>query len=102
MPLTIQNELIAKLSSPPLLWRVTNEEIHFFVQSGDIPDWDVKKFPCHTQAVEMCVKLVTEATLKVCGPQSRDGFIKATPKSRSLIPEFNTKSQYKVATENQT
>lgn len=93
---------VEKISSPPLLRRVTNEEIHSFIQSGDIPDWDVKKFPCHTQAVERCVKLVTEASLKVCGPQSRDGFIRATLKSRSMMQEFNTKSQYKVATKSQT
>ena len=41
--------------------------------------------------------MVKEASLKVCGPQSRDGFIRATLKSRSMIPEFDTKKQYKVA-----
>ena len=93
---------VAKLSSPPLLRRVTNEKIHSFVQSGDIPDWDVKKCPFHSQAVERCVKLVTEASLKVCDSQSRDGFIRTTLKSRSMIPDFTTKSQYKVASKSQT
>lgn len=86
-----------KISSPPLLRGVSNEEIKSFIQSGEVPDWDIKNFPCHTQAVERCVKLVTEASLKVCGPQSRDGYIRTTLKSRDLIKEFTNKTDYKVA-----
>lgn len=86
-----------KISSPPLLRGISNEEIESFIKSGEIPDWDIKEFPCHTQAVERCVKLVTEASLKVCGPQSRDGYIRATLKSRDAIKEFSTKADYKVA-----
>ena len=89
----------AKLSSPPLLRGVSNEEINSCITTGDMPDWNVQNYPCHTQAVERCVKLVTEASSNVCGPQSRDGFIRATLKSRSMMPDFSTKSQYKLATE---
>lgn len=36
-----------------------------------VPNWGiVKQFPRHTQSVERCVKLVTEAAIKVCGAQS--------------------------------
>lgn len=45
------------------------------------------------------MKLVTEASLKVCGPQSRDGYIRATLKSRETINEFSSKADYKVASE---
>ena len=56
---------------------------------------DFEKFPCHTQAVERCVKLVTEASSKVCGHSARDGFIRATLLSRSAMPTFSHKSEYK-------
>lgn len=85
-----------KISSPPLLRSVSNEDIKSFIQSGERPDWDIKDFPCHTQAVERCVKLVTEASLKLCGPQSRDGYIRTTLKSRKLIKEFTNKADYNV------
>ena len=34
-------------------------------------------FPCYTQAVERCVKLVTESSAAVCGAGSRNGFIQS-------------------------
>jgi hypothetical protein len=57
---------------------------------------DLPNLPCHTQAVERCVKLVTEAATAVCGAEARDGFIKAKIKSRRRMPFFNTKSDYKL------
>ena len=43
---------------------------------------DTMKLPYHTQAVEICIKVVTESSSKVCGCSKRDGFIRATLKSR--------------------
>ena len=54
------------------------------------------QFPCHTQAVERCVKSVTEASSNVCGPIRRDGFIRARNKSRKVNPSFNTKCTYRT------
>jgi len=34
---------------------------------GDLPVINFPKYPCHTQAVERCVKLVPEAASLVCG-----------------------------------
>ncbi|GBN79807.1 hypothetical protein AVEN_243362-1 [Araneus ventricosus] len=59
-----------KLSSPPLLQKITKEVFNSFIKSGDTPDLDIKKFLYHTQAVDQCMKLLSEALLKVCGPQS--------------------------------
>ncbi|GFT03183.1 hypothetical protein NPIL_305591 [Nephila pilipes] len=53
-----------KLFSLPLLRKVTNEDITVFIISEDTPDMDIKKFLCHTQIVERCERLVTEAFLK--------------------------------------
>ncbi|GBN25715.1 hypothetical protein AVEN_259451-1 [Araneus ventricosus] len=72
------------LSTPPLLRRFTNKEIWSKVQSGGTgAQWNFDKFPRYTQAVKRCVKLVTEASQKVVGSNSRNGFIRTTLLSRS-------------------
>ncbi|GBM50003.1 hypothetical protein AVEN_210110-1 [Araneus ventricosus] len=88
------------LSPSPLLRKFTNQEIWSKVQSGGTAaEWNLDKFPCHTQAVERCVKLVTEAPQKVVGSNSRDGFIRTTLLSRSSMPNFSSKSHFKVPKE---
>ena len=56
----------------------------------------LEKFPCHTQAVERCVKLVTKASLSVCGHKNRDGMIRVKLLSQKNIPQFEKKSDYNV------
>jgi len=51
----------------------------------------LKSFPCHTQAVERGINLVTEACAAVFKLQ-RDGFIRAQIASRSAMKVLN-KSQ---------
>ncbi|GBN74736.1 hypothetical protein AVEN_261085-1 [Araneus ventricosus] len=88
------------LSSPPLLQRLTNQDIWSKVQSGGTAtEWNVDKFPCHTRAVERGVKLVTEASQKGVGSNSRDGFIITTHLLRSSMPGFSRKSYLKVPKE---
>lgn len=82
------------LTVPPVLRSVSNEEL---IQglSGDTAEiWKFSEFPSHTVAVERTVKLVTEASSKVIGPQSRDRFIRSTLKSRQQLPKFSTKSDF--------
>ena len=81
----------------PLIVDVSEEDITQFVKSGDSPIIDLPRLPCHTQAVECCIKLVTEASAAVCGSASRDGFIRARLESRRIMAHFNTKAQYCVA-----
>ena len=50
--------------------------------------------PCHNQAVERHVKLVTETSIRVAGFERRDGMIRQKIKSRKLMPSFNTKKQF--------
>src|SRR6218665_3596513 len=52
------------------------------------------KFPCHTQAVERHVKLVTEAATAVCGQNSRDGFIRVRVVYQQLMPTFKSKRDF--------
>jgi hypothetical protein len=82
------------VTEPPLLADV--DSIEMLVASGETPVIDFPKYPCHTQAVERCVKLVTEASASVCGEMARDGFIRVRLESRKLMPYFNTKADYRT------
>ncbi|GBN79988.1 hypothetical protein AVEN_144549-1 [Araneus ventricosus] len=78
------------LSPPPLLQTFSNQEIWSKIQSvGTAAEWNFDKFPCYTQAVERCVKLVTEASQKAIGSNFRDCFIRTTLLSRSSMPSFS-------------
>ncbi|KAF2899676.1 hypothetical protein ILUMI_06499 [Ignelater luminosus] len=59
-------------------------------------DMDIPTYPCHTQATERCVKLVTEASAMVCGKEQRDGFIRTRIESRQPMKAFNTKKEFVV------
>lgn len=83
------------LYPPPILRGLNEDDIKSLINSNNKSIREMQKFPCHTQAVERCVKLVTEASNKVCGHEARDGYIRATLKSRSLMPHFSQKSDFK-------
>lgn len=85
-----------EITEPPLTADVPEADIRSFVKSGGQSTIEFERFPCHTQAVERCVKIVTEASLAVCGEVSRDGFIRSRLEGRLLMPVFNTKSDYRV------
>jgi len=61
-----EQKIIACISDGKLKEIVTTVEIA-----------EIMKFPCHTQAVEGCIKLVTEISSADCGAQIRVGFIRA-------------------------
>ncbi|KAF2893233.1 hypothetical protein ILUMI_12937, partial [Ignelater luminosus] len=84
-----------KITESPLLSCYTDEEISASIKSN-LQETDFLKFPCHSQAVERCVKMVTEASEKVCGSESKDGFIAASLQSRRIMPFLNTKSDYNI------
>ncbi|CAH0555064.1 unnamed protein product [Brassicogethes aeneus] len=76
------------VTEPPLTFEYSNNELKYMVIHGCIKEDDKEtleilecfhgsilefpKFSCHTQAVERCVKLVTEASSAVCGQNDRD------------------------------
>lgn len=82
-----------KVTEPPMIMKYTDTEILQMINSEN-SFLEFEKFPCHTQAVERCVKLVTEASISVCGSEARDGFIRSRIKARQDIPLFETKSQF--------
>ena len=82
-----------KLTESPVLSDFSDEQLKEIVQTGEIHDFLC--FPCHTQAVERCVKHFTEAASSVCGSEARDGFILGKLKSRNIMLKFDTKKDYK-------
>ena len=52
------------------------------------------KHPCHDQAVEHHVKLVTKASQNVAGFERRDGMIGQKIKSRCFLKRFDSKKQF--------
>nr|CAH7763285.1 unnamed protein product [Callosobruchus chinensis] len=89
------NWMEVDVTPPPVLANITNEGLKLFIENNDTLEFP--RFPCHTQAVERCVKLVTEASSCVIGEEARDGFIRLRVKSREIMPHFHHKAEYKVA-----
>ncbi|CAH0381343.1 unnamed protein product [Bemisia tabaci] len=69
------------ITLPPILSHLTEEDLKALILH---PVQKMTLFPCHTQAVERGVKLVTEASAAVCDAESRDGFIRARIFARKL------------------
>lgn len=87
------------VTEPPLTRDIPNETLKEMILNN-INEINILQYPCHTQAVERCVKLVTEASASVCGPESRDGFILARISSRENLPKIDTKKQFLEALSN--
>lgn len=81
------------VTEPPLTANILKSDLVEMI--SDVPaEIEILKFPCHSQAVERHVKLVTEASAAVCGYEARDGFIRSRNASRLSLPKFETKVQY--------
>ena len=52
--------------------------------------------PCHNQAVERHVKLVTEASASTAGHKRHDGMIRQRIQIRNVMTSFETKKQFNV------
>ena len=83
-----------KLTEPPITTCISDECLTEMVTNGHVPK--VKRFPCHTQGVERCIILFTEASVEVCGYDSRYGYIRARLASRQIMPSFNTISLFQT------
>ena len=84
-----------KITCPPLLQTLEVDDLKNIISCSPEKIIDIATFPCHTQSVVRCVKLVTEAPLSVVGSQKRDSFIKAKIDSSKLMPKFDKKKDYK-------
>nr|CAI5817299.1 unnamed protein product [Callosobruchus analis] len=64
-------------------------------QGGSRRSRFTSKFLCRTQAIEGCVIIVTESAA-ACGPERREGSIKARLHSHKFMPTFNRKKEYRL------
>ena len=55
---------------------------------------DMKNFPCHSQGCERAVKETTRASANVVGWSARDGYIRLSGLSRTLMKKFNSKKDF--------
>ena len=56
----------------------------------------IKSIPCHPQAVERCIKDVTEVSQNVCGEDNRNSMVMAKRVSRSKMLSYNKKAEYNL------
>ena len=56
----------------------------------------MQHFPCHTQAMERAINLVTEALLSVSGQEKRDCMIKNKRKTRCKMSKFDSKKDFSI------
>lgn len=82
-----------EITVPPILRRFA-DKLNQLEADPDKYLLDIKKIPCHTQAVERCVKMVTEASKSVFGHNARDQQIKSKIQSRKLMPAFKSKKDF--------
>jgi len=82
-------------TEPPITKGISEETLKQMVLDGAPEVLEFPKFPCHTQSVERHVKLVTEASSTVCGEAKRDGYIRVKLESRKLMPQFDSKKDYR-------
>ena len=78
------------LSEPPLTRNKTENEILSYKETPFV----VSKYPCHTQAVERAIRLVSEASAAVVDKKARDGFIRQRIEARKELPTFKTKRDF--------
>ncbi|KAK0045507.1 hypothetical protein Bpfe_025113 [Biomphalaria pfeifferi] len=85
----------AEVTAPPLFANIPISEITSRIHDQNNIMLPIIQVPCHTQAVERHVKLVTEASQSVCGERARNGFIKNRILSRQQMTAFNQKTHYR-------
>ena len=79
-----------KLSEPPLMMLLTNEQLTA-IQDSPLK---VADYPCHIQAVERAVCVVTEASASVIGQDARDGFVIQRIQSQKELIMHATKKDF--------
>ena len=79
-----------ELLEPPLTKHLSIEELQQIVHEPFNPP----KYPCHTQAVERGVKVVTEASAAVSGQSQRDGYIRQKLHSRKNFASYDSKQDF--------
>ena len=83
---------IKNATEPPLTFNLLNRSLMKYVNEISTPNIELENYPCHTQAVETCIKLVSEASERVCGLTKRDG-LSSGRTCQPLKQKVNTSSR---------
>lgn len=86
-------------TEPPFTRNISYEELTTLAQNGEVITSEFRKVPCHSQANERHVKLVTEVASRYTTHQRREGAIAATLEGREKREKFDSKkifSKYKI------
>ncbi|GBL88973.1 hypothetical protein AVEN_255141-1 [Araneus ventricosus] len=63
------------VTETPLTMHIKDKDLKEMCKEEQFPVLTFEEFPCDTLSVERCVKLISEAAMKVCGKTARDGYI---------------------------
>lgn len=76
---------------------ISDDDLREFIREPTTPVVTFNRYPCHTQAVERCIEVVTEAASQsVCGENRRDGFIRTRLETRAKMPVSETKRDFNM------
>ena len=81
---------------PPILRALSPYEINEWGTKQAPPKYPLPDLPCHSQAVERHIRLVSEASMKCSSAKERDGFVRNTKESQSKMPAFRSKKDFNV------
>ena len=76
------------ITEPLVVNAMTDTELRQFIRMDETPAMLFPKFPSHTSCRE------TETSKNACGPNSRDGFIRARFASRHIMPTIESKRDF--------
>ncbi|GBN41443.1 hypothetical protein AVEN_106735-1 [Araneus ventricosus] len=79
------------VTEPSLTIHIKQKDLKEMSKEEQFPLLTFEEFPCHKQSVERCVKLISEAAMKVCDETARDGYIRATLQARNKFQRLTTR-----------
>ena len=80
--------VVAIVTPPSLLSSTSNDDL------AQLRVDSFKGIPCHSQAVERCIKDISTKTLKVFVHKSRHGMVIQCTNSRADLPKVDRKSDF--------
>lgn len=81
-----------ELFEPTITKKITEAELLAAIEKP----LELPNYPCHSQSVERCVKLVSEASHQVYGADKRHGLILSQVASRKRRKCFESKKDFKI------
>ncbi|GBM07089.1 hypothetical protein AVEN_177057-1 [Araneus ventricosus] len=74
------------VTEPHLTMHIKDKDLREMCKEEHFPVLTFEEFPCHTQPVVRCIKLISKAAMNVCGEAARDGYIRAKLQARKELP----------------